>query len=66
MYNNKLYFTFEVNDSIDLTSSTDYYRIYISTSNNGNSTTPENKVLSHKYDYRIQINASECYLFNYT
>jgi len=61
-----LFGLFEDDDSVDTSRSDEFYRIYISTSSAGNVTTPENNTLPFAYDYRIQVNGSECYVFNWS
>jgi hypothetical protein len=54
-----------VNGSITLTDGTKYYRMFVSVNDStGNQTTPEGDALPFKYDYRIQVNGSQCYVFN--
>jgi hypothetical protein len=53
-----------VNGSITLTDGTKYYRMFVSIGTTGNQTTPEGDALPFKYDYRIQVNGSQCYVFS--
>jgi hypothetical protein len=53
-----------VNGSITLTDGTKYYRMFVSIGTTGNQTTPENEALPFKYDYRVQVNGSQCYVFS--
>ncbi|UCC91969.1 MAG: VCBS repeat-containing protein [Candidatus Aenigmatarchaeota archaeon] len=56
-----------VNGSIDVSEGDKYYRVFISTDDSvGNETSPENEDLPFKYDFRVQVNGSSCYVFNYT
>ena len=56
-----------VNGSVTLTDGTKYYRMFVSINDStGNETTPEGESLPFKYDYRVQVNGSRCYVFNYT
>jgi hypothetical protein len=53
-----------VNGSVTLTDGTKYYRMFVSIGTTGNQTTPEGDALPFKYDYRIQVNGSQCYVFS--
>ena len=56
-----------VNGSIDLSDGTKYYRMFISADDSaGNETSPEGDSLPFKYDYRVQVNGSSCYVYNYS
>src|SRR3989339_1550960 len=58
----------DVNGSINYSDSTEYYRLFIDkNSSTGNTTTPESgSGIAVSYDFRVQVNASLCYVFNYT
>src|SRR3989339_2085370 len=58
----------DVNGSINYSDSTEYYRLFIDkNSSTGNTTTPESgSGIAVSYDFRIQVNASLCYVFNST
>ncbi|MFH1849767.1 MAG: hypothetical protein ABH879_06290, partial [archaeon] len=64
---NSLFATMFTNGSLDF-AGTNYYRFYISTDDSlGNATTPEGTGnLSFRYNYRVQVNGSKCYVYNWT
>ncbi len=63
-----LFALIQVNGSLDYSNSTEYYRLFISKNDStGNETTPEtNTNLAIRYDYRVQVNGSVCYVYNST
>jgi len=65
--NSYLFAYIQVNGSIDLSDSIKYYRLFISADDStGNETTPESDTsITFKYNYRIQVNGSKCYVYNW-
>ncbi|NOQ38210.1 hypothetical protein GQ472_04950, partial [archaeon] len=59
-----LFALIEVNGTLNFSDSTKYYRLFISKNDStGNETTPETDTnLAVKYDFRVQVNGSACYV----
>ena len=62
-----LFAKIHVNGSIDFSTATKYYAMFISTnSSTGNQSTPGGGTLPFKYDFRAQVNGTACAVYNST
>jgi len=63
-----LFALIEINGTLNFSDSAKYYRLFISKNDStGNEITPETDTnLPVRYDYRVQVNGSACYIYNST